>query len=90
MNNNEIYINKDNGSIYVIPTSDKSIKLVYEGGLGITWDRDIGTISIPAQRFGSFSFDNCEIDIATLNDLTKALDRKQAESNNGVYFRSLL
>lgn len=90
MSNNEIYVNKDSNRIYVIPTSDKPIKLVYEGGLDITWDRDIGTISIPAQRFGSFSFDNCTIDMAVLNDLTKALDRKQAESNNGVYFRSLL
>lgn len=90
MSNNEIYINKDSGRIYVVPTSNKPIKLVYEDRSDITWNGDIGTITVPAVRFGSFTFDNCEINITALSNLENALIGKQTESNNGVYFRSLL
>ena len=74
--------------IYVFQNGSyiKPIKLIYEGQDKITCD-STGTITIPTMRFGSFSLDDCEVNISLLN---KLIDRKSTELNNGVYFKSLL
>lgn len=74
--------------IYVFQNDSyiKPIKLVYEGQDKITCD-GTGTITIPIMRHGSFSLDDCEVNISLLNEL---IDRKSTELNNGVYFKSLL
>ena len=74
--------------IYVFQNGSyiKPIKFIYEDQDKITCD-GTDTITIPITRFGSFSLDDCEVNISLLH---KLIDRKSTELNNGIYFKSLL